>query len=554
MASPVTLKTTIEFHKLPIHHFVIDDVHIDGGKEGVPAEVIFHAAKNIKSPASKNMIEARPDAQTAKEMGAKIEPLEDIYTLADTYYKNDTSPIRNNDLINYPTYVGIMYAVIRAQVTQNSGPLATFINMKELPIIVQNESEILSASTDTKQAMRTSQQVWEGVHTDVIDEKEDFGKYFLPTYSLGIFTCTSLKYNFTYDMSVHSKLYPLDFYDESHHHLVPSSELYDEQDIDTLSTGRLTDATSMLSIVSEDDLYNVRLEKIYTLYDPEEDLNVPYRVSSSSYNMTSSDSEESYDITLEDDSSDNTSISSINMYYGEAIPRKPFHEALTKLPGSHYIKICPPKKSVITLPVEAIVSDTGLKYKNAGGRKLTGVNKKIFKAGGDALKEECNTYEKKTSHLRHDNGRCYPGEVIVTSSGKMRKKEGPQMVFHTTTLNMKNKDVVHSKYQSWEQGYFLNQSYTNIFTSAMDHNKRCLTHDRINAILIPPIGIESLGHSPDISISCMVDALREHAHNLAEANIMVVLYCQTSDVSAAANKYMNRFIEEQKEVDASFPI
>jgi len=182
MSSPIRSSSSepvTHFDKLLINECMIDGIHIKGRIKGITAEALFHAAKNMRDPATQDLIRRQPtNLQTIREIGANIQPGTDIYAMSPSlnikleqgYITEkqaseilDTPPIYDETLRYHSTYIIMMYSIRLCQLTQNHKALREFTDMNTVPIIEQNDSEVLGALMDGKDKYR-SQLVWEGIH------------------------------------------------------------------------------------------------------------------------------------------------------------------------------------------------------------------------------------------------------------------------------------------------------------------------------------------------------------------------------------------------------
>jgi|GEM_PF-3394244 len=534
---PSSSKDISVYNDLRIRHFCIDGFHIDGGKKGIPAELLFHMLKNVNDSSALRLLHMQMSDQNAclekvRAIGEDIHTQNSIsiYEPPIGYQSqsnnDDVSPILPQDLNQYSTDISLSHDIRRAQITQNQDYIALFLQNKDKCSFVQSSSDVLGGGQqDSTNILRSRQRMEKGLKQSLSEELDKF-QCIAVYYGLGEVTCSRLSYTYELQSDIARSLSKrCNFFMPA---IITAAEL-GLSNTDTsrsstaqfLSLGTTTAPPKPIRILSNTDFRKTTLAINTTFRGiPKQELQrTPTNILSESppratFYIGDSEEEDEDIVSLED--SVDSAVSS-----DEETPYS-FSPALSNLSGSSYIKVYNALVPITQLPVDAIVNDT-----NAHLSVRKGSCKYIFSAGGRKLKDKCKELPK-TNNIRYGKVTCVPGKAVLTSSGDLRKKAGhPQVIIHAATLDIQSSTLRNTHTPSDVRNILI-RSYSSVVDTVISYNLSVNSpEDRIHTLGIPLLGTERSGYTVKESCDCFLNAMAERYPQLKRQSIMVVLHCHT---------------------------
>jgi len=573
MASPtINPKSITQLHMLPIRGCVIDSVYIKEEKHGISAESAFYAARNVHDPVSQKLISERPsNLEEIRALGAEIipkggsdtssAPSSDLIDALKAYedcnaeqiaeidkvklesnrplssarsssltYKElkaiakGEAPITKQNARYHTSHSLLMHDIRHMQLTHNQGVMMEILNIESISDIIEKDaSEVLGGLLEGEKpehTLRRSHIVWDSVRDCLLQELREKNGAIKINYGLGYETSTRLGYNTNFISS-----------DMLAYYL-------------SVTEGRSKNALIVIDNTSE----NFKLKSIAVVSS--EDHSVPYRpptpptllvdelpppLPPKQYNpLRVRRGAEPSLVKLSNYLLPPIASTSKAVLITLSAAKYTFPSEFTALPGTKLCKIftVSEDKPFTELPVEAMVNDTDLQLNMLS---KGAISQEIVRVAGDSIKEECAKLDTIT-HPQYGNIKCHPGQVVITSAGNLKHKNGTmKALIHTSTLNMGiDRASMTSSYD------IMKQSYDSVITEVITYNVNAKhENDKIHTILVPPLG--DLGNAANLTVSLSYffkTVLQKRAYELKAGGIMVVLCCQTDSNAKSAIRIM----------------
>ena len=570
-----SLQLSVPLHRATIKDFIIDDVVIHGGEEGISPEIIFQVLKNPHHPAAKRLLSERPDnLEEIREIGKQIipkgnidiyAPPGDLTAMLEKYAEcatdeeiakqeesqpkdlgipkyQDLKAIADREkLIDYtstqPVYQYthmLMDTIIKvAQITQNEECFSQVMYHGYIQASEQYASEILGGplpGETPKQTANRAQVGWLNAMSYIEDEIMIIDS----TYSLicdsqttvlsvtpvfGLDRRLSERFGYNYTKVSDKYIECLVKSDDKPRVMSINVIRQPRGEYSIINTSMLMQAQALPSTTDTAD-EGRSIPPAKTLEKP---VAVSQEAATTATTANATDDIPPLIVPLEEPAE-------------KPVAGVPSSFDFSKLPGIPHFKIFIPTQGMPAsmLPVDAMVNDTDQQLTM---QSIGIISKEIVNAAGkEALLKEVKDLET-TKHPRYGNGKCHPGTAVITGSGDLKHKNGKtRMLVHTVTMKKSMRDEGFTKTTF---NAVLQRNYDNVLQAALDHNAHTDNENyKIHTLLMHPLGDHEIEmYKVRTSSLYFTVSMVKYIHKLQAADITVVFCCPDTK-AAKISQYM----------------
>ena len=552
-SSQVGQNTLRALATLSVKDFMIDGTHIKGRECGIAPEELFHVAKNIYSKEAKDFIgrqfigrqfgNLQSSGDTQSDV-SKIEPRNSVDIYASSPALTPAPQESNDKVTNNSSSISFMISrdIKLAQLTQNEEFIPVAMNyfyscvagtMSPNNFMTEEPLEVLGGKIQDEtdqQAQCRELNAWIGAvrtinnemgeayleqyatHMTAINSMLSISGFITTRWGLGKDTAASLGYSTSNYRTSSSKL--LDLLSTKDKSVPRCSSIVLQRhgkqysivsQCATLSVSGFITARWGLGKDTASSLgYSTSSSKLLCLLSPK-DNSVP-RCSTT----TATASAESFDF--------------------------------AELEGTPHCKVFVPTKSMPAsrIPVDAVVNFTDPQLTMSPTERIA---KEIVKTAGTPLKTECKKLANRKD-TKYFDGKCPIGEVVTTSAGNLRDRNGAtKIIVHASIMDKK----MQKTFSSSDTHTALQSGYNQALQATLNFNKNCTNSTgKIHTILIPPL--EDVGsYDRSISTSRCISGVKKYLPRLKEENITVIMcFSNNTDAQNAKESIEHQLAEKDK--------